>query len=130
MTTLQTAQTAEKPGLDRIADLTRLERDKARGRLLEEKLGAQAEEWDHEIEHLDARVDIILCQIEDRYYGLLRDLRARESAFRELLVSLHSANTSCGYQPLESDLTCAASALGKAINEAKHEIDGENSSIW
>ena len=47
--------------------------------------------WDSEIEDLQTRVDIVLAQVEDRYYRVLRELRGQEKKLRADLRDLKSA---------------------------------------
>ena len=54
--------------------------------------------WDGEIDHLDARADIILLQLEDRYYTLLRSLRGKEMEIKSGLQQLKAADETCWRQ--------------------------------
>ena len=47
---------------------------------------------DAELERLDARSDLSLMWIEERYYQLLRELRAKEKAVRAEIRELHCAD--------------------------------------
>ena len=60
----------------------------------EDKVATQIEQWDAEIEHLKARADLILAEMEERYYRVLRGLRQREQAVRDSLKELHHAHSS------------------------------------
>jgi hypothetical protein len=60
--------------------------------LYEETVASQIKVWDDEIEHLDARADILMAQIEDRYYNLIRSLRTKEKELNNQLVTLRAVN--------------------------------------
>ena len=57
-----------------------------------EQLKRQLAGWDGETEHLDARADIILLQLEDKYYTLLRTLRGKEMEIKTGLQQLKAAD--------------------------------------
>jgi hypothetical protein len=60
--------------------------------LYEETVASQIKIWDDEIEHLNARADIVMAQIEDRYYNLIRCLRIKEKELKNQLVALRAVN--------------------------------------
>jgi len=77
--------------------------------------------WDGEIDHLDARADIILLQLEDRYYTLLRSLRGKEMEIKSGLQQLNAADETCWRQLLPL-LAGAASELERALTTAEQEL--------
>ena len=77
--------------------------------------------WDGEIDHLDARADIILLQLEDRYYTLLRALRGKEMEIKSGLQQLKAADETCWRQLLPV-LAGAASELELALTTAEQEL--------
>ena len=84
------------------------------------ELEAQLTLWDAELERLDARSDLTLARLEERYYQILRDLRAKEKAVRAELRELHDADRGTQQQAGEhlSELTRELeSALQRAASE-------------
>jgi hypothetical protein len=49
-------------------------------------------QMDAELERLDARSDLILTRLEEKYYQILRDLRAKEKAAKAELREFHYAS--------------------------------------
>lgn len=90
--------------------------------LYEETVASQLKVWDDEIEHLDARADIIMAQVEDRYYCLLKSLRAREREVRVRLEQLREAGDGC-WEDLRVDLLARTEDMKAALGDAVEEID-------
>lgn len=76
--------------------------------------------WDREIEHLDTRVDIILLQLEDKYYRLLRTLRAKEQSIRDNLEQLNASEE--GWASIKSCVDRASSEMENTLRMAAHEL--------
>ncbi|MEO6456883.1 MAG: hypothetical protein ABIO92_01205 [Chloroflexia bacterium] len=76
--------------------------------------------WDGEIEHLDARVDIILLQLEDKYYQLLRTLRAKEKAIRGNLEQLNASEDE--WESIKSCVDQASSDMEHTLRIAASEL--------
>lgn len=76
--------------------------------------------WNDEIEHLDARVDIILLQLEDKYYQLLRTLRAKEQSIRDNLEQLDAAED--GWASIKSRADRASSEMENTLRVAAHVL--------
>ena len=92
--------------------------------LYEETIESQLRVWDDEIEHLDARADIVLAQIEDKYYNLIRCLRAKEKKLRQQLEESRATNESeAGWQETNALLANTAHEMKAAINLAAQEIE-------
>ena len=90
--------------------------------LYEETIASQLKVWDDEIEHLDARADIIMAQVEDRYYCLLKSLRARENEVRTRLEQLREAGDD-HWEDLKADLLACTEEMKTALGHAVEEID-------
>jgi hypothetical protein len=89
--------------------------------LYEETVASQLKVWDDEINHLDARADIILAQAEDHYYCLLKSLRAKERELRDRLLALKSAPDD-NWENLEVDLARTRDEMKNAISRAEEEL--------
>jgi hypothetical protein len=89
--------------------------------LYEETVASQLKVWDDEINHLDARVDIILAQAEDHYYCLLKALRAKERELRDRLLALKAAPDD-RWETLEVDLARTTDEMKSAISRAEEEL--------
>ncbi|MEO8289263.1 MAG: hypothetical protein ABI670_22885 [Chloroflexota bacterium] len=89
-----------------------------RKELYAETLASQLKVWDDEIEHLDARADIILAQVEDRYYCLLKSLRKKE---RELRESLRELRTSCDddWEIIRENISRTTSEMKETLGDAE-----------
>lgn len=90
--------------------------------LYEETVASQLKVWDDEIDHLDARADIIMAQVEDRYYCLLKSLRAKEQEVRERLEQLRGAGDD-HWEELRAELLSRTEDLKAALGHAVEEID-------
>jgi len=89
--------------------------------LYQETVASQLKVWDDEIDHLDARADIVLAQAEDHYYCLLKGLRRKERALREQLESLKVAPDS-DWESIRCELARTTSELKVALNHAEEEL--------
>jgi len=49
----------------------------------EAEVASRVNAWDEEIDHLDARTDMLVARIEDEYYHLIGSLRSREQELKE-----------------------------------------------
>jgi hypothetical protein len=90
--------------------------------LYEETIASQLKVWDDEIDHLDARADIIMAQVEDRYYCMLKSLRAKEKEVRLRLEQLREAGDD-GWEELRADLLSRTEDMKTALGHAVEEID-------
>jgi hypothetical protein len=90
--------------------------------LYEEAVASQLKVWDDEIDHLDAMADIILAQVEDRYYGLLKSLRRKEREVREQLDLLKRADEN-SWETVRSDIASTTRDLKVALGEAIEELE-------
>ena len=90
--------------------------------LYEETIASQLKVWDDEIDHLDARADIIMAQAEDRYYCLLKSLRAKEREVRVRLEKLRGAGDDC-WEDLKAELLAQTEDMKTALGHAVEEID-------
>lgn len=91
--------------------------------LYEETVASQIKVWDDEIEHLDARADILMAQIEDRYYTMIRELRNREKELKEELSLLKATDDRDEHWLAARDrLLCDAQYMKDAICRAIEEI--------
>jgi hypothetical protein len=92
--------------------------------LYEESVASQIKVWDDEIEHLDARADIIMAQIEDKYYKLVKCLRTKENELKHQLAALQAVNPADhNWQELRSLLAGTTRDMKSAINKAAEEIE-------
>jgi hypothetical protein len=92
--------------------------------LYQESVASQIKVWDDEIEHLDARADIIMAQTEDKYYNLMKCLRAKENELKRQLAALESVGEADeGWQELRSQLACTTRDMRSAISKAAQEIE-------
>src|SRR5688500_4682787 len=78
--------------------------------------------WNAEIEHLKARADLILADIEERYYGVLRGLRLRERAVRESLRDLQEARD-WSREEAKRRLDQAIEELNRALGTVPPELE-------
>jgi hypothetical protein len=90
--------------------------------LYEETIASQLKVWDDEIHHLDARADIIMAQVEDRYYTLLKTLRTKEHDVRVRLEQLRECGDDC-WEDLRADLLSRTEEMKAALGHAVEEID-------
>ncbi len=86
-----------------------------------ETVKRQLASWDGEIEHLDAKADIILLQLEDRYYTLLRTLRGKEKDIQTGLQQLKAADEA-DWQLLRPILDGASNEMQLALSTAEQEL--------
>jgi hypothetical protein len=92
--------------------------------LYEESVASQIKVWDDEIEHLDARADIIMAQIEDKYYNLVKCLRSKENELKQQLAALQAVNAADhSWQEMRSLLACTTRDMKTAISKAEQEIE-------
>jgi S-adenosylhomocysteine hydrolase len=88
-----------------------------------EQVKRQLASWDGEIEHLDAKADIILLQLEEKYYTLLRTLRGKEKEIMTGLQQLKAADEEA-WQLLQPVLEVAANDMKLALSTAEQELQG------
>ncbi len=86
-----------------------------------EAVKSQLAGWDDEIERFDARADIILMKLEERYYDLLRTLRTQEQSIRDNLCKLSTAGGE-SWVSVKSCLDRASSDLEHTLSVAAQEI--------
>ena len=77
---------------------------------------------DAELERLDARSDLILARLEERFYQILRDLRTKEKAVRAELRELHCAGSGTQQQKAGEHLGELTRELESALQRAASEI--------
>jgi hypothetical protein len=95
--------------------------------LYEETIESQIRVWDDEIEHLDARADIVLAQIEDRYYGVIKRLRAKERELRRRLEESRAFDEGdTNWRETSALLATTASEMRAAITRAAQEIEHQS----
>jgi hypothetical protein len=93
--------------------------------LYEETVASQIKIWDDEIEHLDARADILMAQMEDRYYRLIRSLRSKEKELKEQLALLRATcDGNEDWQTTRARLVHTTEDMKAAICRAEAEIAG------
>lgn len=98
--------------------------------LYEETVASQVKVWDDEIEHLDARADIVMAQIEDRYYHILKLLRDKEKEIKQQLEALRAAEEcDATWQQISAALTCSTRDMKLALNHAAEEIEHDPPSL-
>jgi hypothetical protein len=90
--------------------------------LYEETVASQLKVWDDEIDHLDARADIIMAQVEDRVYCLLKSLRAKEHEVRARLEQLREADGE-GWEDLKAELLARTEEMKFALGHAVEELE-------
>lgn len=86
-----------------------------------ETVKRQLASWDGEIEHLDAKADIILLQLEDKYYTLLRTLRGKEKEIESGLQQLKAADEE-DWQLLRPVLEGASNDMKLALSTAEQAM--------
>ncbi|MDQ5824613.1 MAG: coiled coil domain-containing protein [Chloroflexota bacterium] len=82
---------------------------------------SQLKVWDAEIEDLQAKVDIVLAQVEDRYYRVLRELRGQEKKLRADLQGLKSAPEDA-WEEVRSEVADDTECMRQALLRAAHEL--------
>src|SRR5689334_1096024 len=94
--------------------------------LYEESVASQIKVWDDEIEHLDAKADILMAQIEDRYYNLITCLRHRENALQEHLAALKAtAEDETGWLAARERMVRHIEEMKSALCHAAEQIELE-----
>jgi uncharacterized protein with NRDE domain len=94
--------------------------------LYEETLASQIKVWDGEIEHLDARADILMAQIEDRYYSIIKSLRSKERELETSLAAMRAATEDdAEWMEARNRVNCVANEMKEAIQHAVEEIEPE-----
>lgn len=89
----------------------------------EESVESQLKAWDAEIEHLDARADMLIACFEEKYYSLLRRLRGKEEELRQQLVELRAVpDYDASWEHLQDQLARTADDMNLALYDALHEI--------
>ncbi|HKP51347.1 MAG TPA: hypothetical protein VJ183_01700 [Chloroflexia bacterium] len=86
-----------------------------------EAVKSQLAGWDDEIERFDARADIILMKLEERYYDLLRALRTQERSIRDNLYKLGTVSGD-NWMSLKSCLDRASRDMEHVLSVAAQEI--------
>jgi hypothetical protein len=94
--------------------------------LYEETVASQIKIWDDEIEYLDARADILMAQIEDRYYNLIGCLRTKEKKLKQDLAALRTASEGGEeWVEIKDRLAHTTDDMTAAICRAAEEIERE-----
>lgn len=83
----------------------------------QQKLQAQLDEWNAEIEKLKAKSDKAEADIKLEYYEEIEDLRVRQEAAREKLTTLKNASDDA-WQDLKAGIDDAWHTLGEAVQKA------------
>jgi len=92
--------------------------------LYEETVASQVKVWDDEIEHLDAKADLIMARIEDRYYRVIKVLRNKEKEIKQQLEALRAAEEcDASWEQRRADLACTTHEMKVAIDSAAEEIE-------
>lgn len=92
--------------------------------LYEETVASQVKVWDEEIEHLDATADILMAQIEDKYYNLIKRLRSKEKELKQQLEVLRAAQEGdARWQQTRALIAHTTQDMKLAINHAAEEIE-------
>jgi cytochrome c556 len=91
--------------------------------LYEETVASQLKVWDDEIEHFDARADIVMAQFEDKYYCLLKTLRTKEHEVRVRLERLREECDEHCWEEIRADLLSKTEDMKAALEHASEEID-------
>jgi hypothetical protein len=86
-----------------------------------ETVKRQLDSWGGETEHLGARADIILLQLEDKYYALLRALRTKEKEIKSNLQQIDAADEG-EWQLLRSLLDQASNDMKAVLRAADREL--------
>lgn len=89
----------------------------ADGKLDIDELASKLQDWDAQIQTLKARTDLGLAQAEARYYGAIRDLRAREKRIEKMISELDAGDVAVCEQYKEQ-LARAAEDLREALASA------------
>ena len=92
---------------------------------------------DAEIEHLDAVIDLLLLNLEDRYCQLLGDLRGKEQQVREALHEVESAGPgSCCTLAIDNANTAPANnrqesvwRLRRATEDLRRALESADSQV-
>lgn len=93
----------------------------------EETVASQIKAWDDEIEHLDAKADILMAQIEDRYYNLIGCLRTKENELKQELAALRTANEGDEkWVQIKDQIVHTADDMKDALYHAVEEIERES----
>src|SRR5436305_1899817 len=92
----------------------------------EETVASQIKVWDDEIQYLDARADILMAQIEDRFYNLIKVLRTTEKELKQEFAALRVAgDCEAKWVEIKDELTHTADNMKAAICRAAEEIERE-----
>ena len=92
--------------------------------LYEETVASQIKVWDGEIEHLDARADILMAQIEDRYCSIIKSLRNMERELEANLAVLRAATEEdAEWLEVKERLACISNDMKESIRHAVEEIE-------
>ena len=82
---------------------------------------SQLKVWDSEIEDLQTKVDIVLAQVEDRYYRVLRELRGQEKKLRADLRELKSAPED-HWEEVRAQVVGHAASMEQVLSRAAREL--------
>ena len=92
--------------------------------LYEETLASQIRVWEGEIEHLDARADILMAQIEDRYCAIIKSLRKKGRKLEANLAVLRAATEGDEeWLEVKERLACISNDMKESIRHAVEEIE-------
>jgi len=83
----------------------------------QQKLQAQLNEWNAEIDKLQARADQSTSNVKIEYYRQIEDLRAKQQAAQEKLHELRDAKDDA-WEDLKAGTEHAWTTLGEAISKA------------
>ena len=82
-----------------------------------QKIDASMEEWNAEIDKLEARADRAGADLQLQYYEELKKLRALQEEARRKLEALEDAGDDA-WEGLKNDVDNAISAIERAVNAA------------
>ena len=85
------------------------------------KLQARLDAWDAQIEHLQAKIDILLAHIEEDYYSQMRELRHKEKAVRAGLRRLECIQEDARDE-VRAEIKKAVSEMEAALSQAVEQI--------
>ena len=83
----------------------------------QQKLQAQLDQWNADIDKLKAKADKVDADIKLEYYEQIEDLRVKQQAARDSLANLMSASDDA-WEDLKAGVESAWFTLGEAIERA------------
>lgn len=87
----------------------------------QQKLQAQMDEWNSEIDKLKAKADKADAEIKIEYYKKIDDLRVKQQEATDKLAGLVSASDDA-WEELKAGIESAWFTLGESIDRAKEKF--------